>query len=282
MSDIQDNTNTNTNTNGPKIDNRTISQPINIDEPELIKTDTLPNNSQELGQGINDSQINTLPNEHVNPQILEKEAINNEDNAQILAKEAINNEDNAQVNQDNAQILEKEAINNDDILENQAQVETQGKSNDSITVNIDKSTLVSLSQNLNTNLLVNISAYINVLTKLKDNESDDSKKSDIESNIQNLVLIQQNVSDILTSVQTNLDVPADQIINPETILQESSGNNSAPFMQKLLGAEASAILGSMAAATLLMGGKRKQFTFKKKRLTKRKKNTYKKKNNYKK
>jgi hypothetical protein len=79
----------------------------------------------------------------------------------------------------------------------------------------------------------------------------------------------------MNDVQVNLDVPNDQMIDPEKIIQES-GSNPSSFMTKLLGAEAAAIIGSMTAATVLMlgGSKRKKTKrryFKGNKLTKRSK-----------
>ena len=146
-----------------------------------------------------------------------------------------------------------------------------------ITLKIGKSTLVSLCQNLNTNLLVNIAAYKSVLAKLKDSENDEIKKTALASNIETLNKLESSVSALLTTVQTNLDIPDDKKIDPETVINEASSPNasSGNFMTKLLGAEAAAILGSMAAATVLMlgGGKYKRRKFTKGRRNKKQKST---------
>ena len=132
----------------------------------------------------------------------------------------------------------------------------QSNSTEEITLTIDKSTLVSLCQNLNTNLLVNIAAYKSVLTKLRDSEKNDTKVSALESNITTLNELEGSVSALLNTVQTSLDVPKNEQVDPQTVIKEASGSNSSAngFMQKLLGAEAAAILGSMTAATVLMLG----------------------------
>jgi len=134
--------------------------------------------------------------------------------------------------------------------------EKQSNSSEEITLTIDKSTLVSLCQNLNTNLLVNIAAYKSVLTKLRDSEKNDTKVSALESNITTLNELEGSVSALLNTVQTSLDVPKNEQVDPQTVIKEASGSNSSAngFMQKLLGAEAAAILGSMTAATVLMLG----------------------------
>jgi len=134
--------------------------------------------------------------------------------------------------------------------------EKQSNSSEEITLTIDKSTLVSLCQNLNTNLLVNIAAYKSVLTKLRDSEKDNIKISALDTNITTLNELESSVSALLNTVQTSLDVPKNEQVDPQTVIKEASGSNSSAngFMQKLLGAEAAAILGSMTAATVLMLG----------------------------
>ena len=114
-----------------------------------------------------------------------------------------------------------------------------------ITLKIGKSTLVSLCQNLNTNLLVNIAAYKSVLAKLKDSEKDGTKNDALDSNIATLNALESNVSELLNTVQTNLDIPEDKKIDPAKVIKEASSSDasSGNFMTKLLGAEAAAILG---------------------------------------
>ena len=146
-----------------------------------------------------------------------------------------------------------------------------------ITLKIGKSTLVSLCQNLNTNLLVNIAAYKSVLAKLKDSEKDGTKNDALDSNIATLNALESNVSELLNTVQTNLNIPEDKKIDPSKVIEEASSSDasSGNFMTKLLGAEAAAILGSMAAATVLMlgGGKYKRRKFTKRRQNKKQKST---------
>jgi hypothetical protein len=147
-------------------------------------------------------------------------------------------------------------------------VEPVVKTSEQITLTIDKSTLVSLCQNLNTNLLVNIVAYKSVLVKLKDSEKDETKVGELDSNITNLNEIESSVSNLLNTVQTSLDVPKDKQIDPQTVIQEASSSGSGDFMQKVMGAEAAAVLGSMAAATVLALGGAKS---KRRKITKRRK-----------
>ena len=140
-------------------------------------------------------------------------------------------------------------------------VEESKGTSEEITLTIDKSTLVSLCQNLNTNLLVNIAAYKSVLAKLKDNEKDETKVGELDSNIKNLNEIESSVSNLLNTVQTSLDIPKDKQIDFQTVIQEASSSGSGDFMQKVMGAEAAAVLGSMAAATVIaLGGAKRKIT----------------------
>lgn len=234
MSNLQENINT----NEPKIDKRTISQPSEIVAPDLINLPEVSNITSENEDISNENLMPYSPKPSVSTN---QSALTDEQSALTGDQSALPGDQSALTN-----IKPEESNSNQNSKE--------------ITLTINKSILVELCQNLNTNLLVNISAYINVLTKLKDNENNENKKTALESNIQNLIQLQKNASELLTSVQTDLDIPSNQIINPETIIQESTRNSSTPFMTKMLGAEASAILGSMAAATLLMGGNKRKLT----------------------
>jgi len=133
-------------------------------------------------------------------------------------------------------------------------VEPSVEQSNEITIKITKETLVSLAQNLNTNLLVTASAYKNVLTKLKEITSDQK----IDSNIQSLTELEKNASELMNSMQTNLGVEPEKMIDPSKVIEDSTGSSS--FMTKLFGAEAAAILGSMMAATVLLGGAKKKNT----------------------
>ena len=137
-----------------------------------------------------------------------------------------------------------------------------------------------MCQNLNTNLLVNISAYKSVLDKLMNSEKDQSKKDALNTNIETLNVLESSVSGLLNTVQQNLNIPVENQINPQKVIEESSKTNtgSGNFMTKLLGAEAAAILGSMTAAAVIMLGGAK---YKRRKFTKRKRvnNNNNKKNN---
>ena len=153
-------------------------------------------------------------------------------------------------------VNEQPVVNEPVVEEPNINQEKQSNSTEEITLTIDKSTLVSLCQNLNTNLLVNIAAYKSVLTKLRDSEKDNIKISALDTNITTLNELESSVSALLNTVQTSLDVPKNEQVDPQTVIKEASGSKSSAngFMQKLLGAEAAAILGSMTAATVLMLG----------------------------
>jgi hypothetical protein len=158
------------------------------------------------------------------------------------------------------------------IIEEQPNQEPPVK--EEITIKIDKSTLVALSQNLNTNLIVNISAYTSVLDKLKNSETDETRKNALEANIQSLNQIKQSAVELLSSVQTSLDVSPDQKIDAESISKQVPGSpESSSLMNKLFSSEVAAILGTMTAATVVMlgGARRKKMT--KRRRNKGKKST---------
>jgi hypothetical protein len=191
---------------------------------------------------------------------------NNDESNNIKLDNNESNNDELNNNESNNDKNEKEnTVTLEPRLDNQIdnQIETQYSSMpepsapplpEEINLTVDKNTLVSLCQNLNTNMLVNIAAYINVLDKLKDNESDINKKTSLQTNIDKLNDIKMSVSDLLNNVQTNLEVPSDKMIDPEKIIQDANNSNSSGIMTKLLGAELAAILSAMAAASVLMVG----------------------------
>ena len=82
--------------------------------------------------------------------------------------------------------------------------------------------------------------------------------------------LENTMSNLLDSVQKNLGVEPDKMIDPSKVIEEATGSQSAGFMTKLLGAEAAAILGSMMAATVLLGGKKKRTKGRKNILKKKK------------
>jgi len=130
---------------------------------------------------------------------------------------------------------------------------------DEIVVKLDKKTLENLAVNLNTNILINIAAYSNVLQKLIENETNADKKSKLQETLDSLNNIQNPVSKIFDDVQKNMDI--ENPLNAEEVIAEATGSGSTTFMQKILGAEAAAILGSMTAAAVLMaGGSKKRKT----------------------
>ena len=124
-----------------------------------------------------------------------------------------------------------------------------------ITITIDKSTLVSLSQNLNSNLLVTISAYKSVLGKLTEIVTNPDKQTKINDNIEMLNGIEKSVTELLGNVQENLDIPKDKIINASKILEDANkGNNS--FINTALQIDAATILAFLGSAIAMAGGKK--------------------------
>jgi hypothetical protein len=140
---------------------------------------------------------------------------------------------------------------------------------DEIVVKLDKKTLENLAVNLNTNILINIAAYSNVLQKLIENETNADKKSKLQETLDSLNNIQNPVSKIFDDVQKNMDV--ENPLNAEEVIAEATGSGSTTFMQKILGAEAAAILGSMTAAAVLMAGGSKKRKTKRRNSNKRNK-----------
>ena len=132
-----------------------------------------------------------------------------------------------------------------------------------ITLKVDKSTLATLCQNLNSNLLVNMVAYKGVINKLKDSETDSGKQTELEKIITSLDKIQENTSELMKSVQTTLNISSDKRINPEAVIEEAS--KSVSLADQLISAQVTSILASLAAAAILVGGKSK-----KKKITKNK------------
>lgn len=137
-------------------------------------------------------------------------------------------------------------------------------SNQQIPLTTDKATLGMLSQNLNANLLVTSSAYKALLSRLKENMSNEEKQNALEKNIEELDKLEDMLSGLLVSVQNNLEIDPENIINPSVILEEVKG--SGKFMQTLLNTEAIAILAAMLAPIGLGGGSNR------KKKTKRRKN----------
>ena len=121
-----------------------------------------------------------------------------------------------------------------------------------ITITIDKSTLVSLSQNLNANLLITISAYKNVLSKLTEIVTNPDKQQQINENIEMLNGIEKSVTELLGKVQENLEIPSDKLIEPSKLLEK--GNNS--FINTALQIDAATILSFLGTAVAMAGVKK--------------------------
>ena len=68
--------------------------------------------------------------------------------------------------------------------------------------------------------------------------------------------LEKRVSDLLVSVQTNLDVDPNKTISATNIMEEASSSNN--FMQRILNTDAILILASMLAVPLLGGGAKKR------------------------
>ena len=148
----------------------------------------------------------------------------------------------------------------------EAPVVQQEPVNEKITLTTDKSVLTNLAQTLNANLLVNVAAYKAILLKIKDNTSNVEKQKPLEENIKELEMVENSVTNLLVSVQTNLEVESDKMINASGVLEEAGSSNN--FVQKILNTEAIAILAAMLAPIGLGGGSK----HKGKKKTRRQKN----------
>jgi hypothetical protein len=248
------------------------------DEVNLNGENTTSNKQQELSSNENDNEL--IPNDGIDL-TKEKKIILPNENTEVPIK-------NTEVPNENTEVPNKSegltSVSNNNTTNNQSndkEVLSNEKSNDisneevtsngEINFKVDKSALTSLCQNLNSNLLVNIVAYIGVLTKLKDSESNTEKKKELENNITSLNQIQQLVSELMTTVQKNLDVPTAQTVNPEEVIKEAS--KSTTLADQLISAQVSTILASLAAAAILAGGKSNKKKNTKRKRNKRRKNT---------
>jgi hypothetical protein len=127
---------------------------------------------------------------------------------------------------------------------------------DEITLKIDKSTLASLCQNLNSNLLVNCVAYTGIITKLKDTSNTPEQKASLEADLNQLEIIQQYSADLMKSIQLHLGLSEDKVIEPLAIIKEASKSSS--LADQLISTQVASILASLAAAAVLIGGKKQR------------------------
>jgi hypothetical protein len=103
--------------------------------------------------------------------------------------------------------------------------------------------------------LVTISAYKNVLSKLTEIVTNPDKQTKINENIEMLNGIEKSVTELLGSVQENLEIPADKLISASKILEEvNKGNNS--FTNTALQIDAATILAFLGTAIAMAGGKK--------------------------
>jgi hypothetical protein len=117
-----------------------------------------------------------------------------------------------------------------------------------VSVNIDKSSFNKLAVNLNMNILINISAYINVLKKIVEFELDNAKKQQFQELIETLTQQQTLFGTTFEQIQTELNIE-----NPQTVGDIISNNST--FLDGILGAQTAATLGTMVAvAALALGG----------------------------
>ena len=200
----------------------------------------------------NISDLSTeLPLSEPQPQTIESQPLTIESQPLTIESQPLTIESQPQTIESQPQTIESQP----QTIESQPLSEPPTVASDEVTLKINKDTLISLAQNLNTNLLVSISAYKNVLSKLKEITSEPK----LDTDLQTLNDLEKGASELMNNVQTNLGVDSEKMIDPTKVIEQSTGSSS--FMTKLFGAEAAAILGSMMAATVLLGGtKRKKHT----------------------
>jgi hypothetical protein len=126
------------------------------------------------------------------------------------------------------------------------------ESSQEITIKVDKNALISLCQNLNSNIIVNIVAYKGILTKLMDIETDSEKKTQISNNIKSLDEILSNSKNVMESMQDNLNITTK--INPSDVEKEAS--KTTTLSDQLVSAQVTSILASLTTAAILVGGKK--------------------------
>jgi hypothetical protein len=101
---------------------------------------------------------------------------------------------------------------------------------------------------LNMNILINIAAYINVLKKIIESETDETAKTKLQGLIDSLEKQKDSFGTNFDQIQKDLNIE-----NPKTV--EEILSNSSSFLEGILGAQAAATVGTMAAvAALTLGG----------------------------
>jgi hypothetical protein len=176
--------------------------------------------------------------------------LNLELNQEQLKQEELK-EENLNQEQPLEQPLEQNQVIEETQKEEQEQVQPT-ESSQEITIKVDKSALISLCQNLNSNIIVNVVAYKGILTKLMETENDSEKKTQISNNITSLDEILSNSKNVMESMQDNLNIAAK--IDPSKIEEEASKTTN--LSDQLISAQVTSILASLATAAILAGGKK--------------------------
>jgi hypothetical protein len=116
-----------------------------------------------------------------------------------------------------------------------------------VSVNIDKSSFNKLAVNLNMNILINVSAYINVLNKIIEFETNGETKIQIQELIETLTQQQTVFGTTFKKIQNVL-----KIENPQTA--EDIKSNNSKFSDVFFGAQTAATLATFVTVASLLGG----------------------------
>jgi len=119
---------------------------------------------------------------------------------------------------------------------------------------------------VNANILANLVLYKSILTKIKEETDDISLDSKI-SVVENML---KTSKDLLQLIQTSLNIPEDQQIDEETVVEKSKGDIEGKF--KMFNVAES--LGFLGLGLALLGGKKRNHkSFTRKAQKKQRKNT---------
>ncbi len=170
-----------------------------------------------------------------------------------------NNNEEAPVAQSEAPVAQSEAP----VAQSEAPV---AQSDTTINIPVSLDNLNKSAVAVNANILANLVLYQSILTKIKDETGDVNLDSKI-SIVDNML---KTSKELLQLIQVSLNIPEDQQIDEETVVEKSKGDIDGKF--KMFNVAES--LGFLGLGLALLGGKkrgRKSFT--RKAQKKQRKNT---------
>ena len=134
--------------------------------------------------------------------------------------------------------------------------ENPENTNNTTTINIpvSKENLNKSAVAVNANVLANLVLYKSILQKIEEETEDSSEKSDIESKAQIVENLIQTSKELLQLLQITLNIPEDQQLDEETIINKSKGDIDSKF--KMFNVAES--LGFLGLGLALLGGKNKK------------------------